>query len=71
MFERTVKNDEAIKAVTGTTPGGARGFFFDDALEAAEALPNQEIVELDKYLHHFLEMSLQLIHSQVSLLQKR
>ena len=42
LFERIAKNDEAIKrTVTGTTPGGARGFFFDDALEAAEALPNQ------------------------------
>ena len=54
LFERIAKNDEAIKkTVTGTTPGGARGFFFDDALEAAEALPNQEIVELDKYLTSF------------------
>ena len=54
LFERIAKNDEAIKkSVTGTTPAGARGFFFDDALEAAEALPNQEIVELDKYLTSF------------------
>jgi hypothetical protein len=54
LFERIAKNDEAIKrTVTGTTPGGARGFFFDDVLEAAEALPNQEIVELDKYLTSF------------------
>jgi len=54
LFERIAKQDEAIKrTVTGTTPGGARGFFFDDALEAAEALPNQEIVELDKYLTSF------------------
>ena len=51
LFDRIAKNDEAIKrTVTGTTPAGSRGFFFDDALEAAEALPNQEIVELDKYL---------------------
>ena len=41
------KQDDAIKkAATATTPGGSRGFFFDDALEAAEALPNQEIVEV-------------------------
>ena len=54
LFERIAKQDEAIKkTVTGTTPAGARGFFFDDALEAAEALPNQEIVELDKYLTSF------------------
>ncbi len=54
LFERIAKNDEAIKkAVTKDTPAGARGFFFDDALEAAEALPNQEIVELDKYLTSF------------------
>ena len=51
LFDRIAKNDEAIKrTVTGTTPAGSKGFFFDDALEAAEALPNQEIVELDKYL---------------------
>ena len=51
LFERIAKQDDAIKkAATATTPGGSRGFFFDDALEAAEALPNQEIVELDRYM---------------------
>ena len=51
LFERIAKQDEAIKkTVTATTPAGSRGFFFDDALEAAEALPNQKIVELDKFL---------------------
>ena len=51
LFENIAKQDDAIKkAATATTPGGSRGFFFDDALEAAEALPNQEIVELDKYM---------------------
>jgi len=54
LFENIAKNDEAIKrTVTGTTPAGSRGFFFDDALEAADALPNQEIVELDDYLTSF------------------
>jgi hypothetical protein len=54
LFDRIVKQDDAIKkTVTRDTPAGARGFFFDDALEAAEALPNQEIVELDKYLTSF------------------
>jgi len=51
LFEKIAKQDDAIKkAATATTPGGSRGFFFDDALEAAEALPNQEIVELDRYM---------------------
>ena len=51
LFENIAKQDDAIKkAATATTPGGSRGFFFDDALEAAEALPNQEIVELDRYM---------------------
>jgi len=51
LFKNIAKQDDAIKkAATATTPGGSRGFFFDDALEAAEALPNQEIVELDKYM---------------------
>ena len=51
LFENIAKQDEALKkAATATTPGGSRGFFFDDALEAAEALPNQEIVELDRYM---------------------
>jgi hypothetical protein len=54
LFDRIAKQDDAIKkAITRDTPAGARGFFFDDALEAAEALPNQEIVELDKYLTSF------------------
>jgi hypothetical protein len=54
LFDRIAKQDDAIKkAITRDTPAGARGFFFDDALEAAEALPNQEIVELDKYLTPF------------------
>jgi hypothetical protein len=54
LFDRIAKQDDAIKkTVTRDTPAGARGFFFDDALEAAEALPNQEIVELDKYLTSF------------------
>jgi hypothetical protein len=56
LFDRIAKQDDAIKkAVTRDTPAGARGFFFDDALEAAEALPNQEIVELDKYLTSFFK----------------
>ena len=56
LFEKLAKQDEAIKkAAKSTTPGGSRGFFFDDPLEAAEALPNQEIVELDKYLTHFFK----------------
>ena len=51
LFENIAKQDKALKkAATATTPGGSRGFFFDDALEAAEALPNQEIVELDRYM---------------------
>jgi hypothetical protein len=56
LFDRIAKQDDAIKkAITRDTPAGARGFFFDDALEAAEALPNQEIVELDKYLTSFFK----------------
>ena len=51
LFERILKQDDAIKkTVTKNTPVGARGFFFDEAIDAAEALPNQKIVELDKYL---------------------
>jgi len=54
LFEKIAKQDDAIKrTVTKNTPAGARGFFFDDALEAADALPNQDIVELDKYLLPF------------------
>ena len=54
LFERLAKQDDAVKAaVTKNTPAGARGFFFDDSLEAAAALPNQDIVELDKYVLPF------------------
>jgi len=54
LFERLAKQDEAVqKAVTKNTPAGARGFFFDDPLKASAALPNQDIVELDKYLLPF------------------
>jgi len=56
LFDRLAKQDEAIKkTVTKDTPVGARGFFFDDPLKASEALPNQEIVELDKYLLPFFK----------------
>ena len=56
LFEKLAKQDDAVKkAVTKNTPAGARGFFFDDALEAAEALPNQDIVELDKFLLPFFK----------------
>jgi hypothetical protein len=43
------------KAVTKNTPAGARGFFFDDPLKASAALPNQDIVELDKFLQPFFK----------------
>jgi len=56
LFERLAKQDLAIKrAVTKTTPAGSKGFFFDDQFKAAEALPNQDIVELDKYLLPFFK----------------
>ena len=56
LFERLAKQDLAIKrAVTKTTPEGSKGFFFDDQFKAAEALPNQDIVELDKYLLPFFK----------------
>ena len=56
LFERLAKQDDAVKAkVTKNTPAGARGFFFDDPLEASAALPNQDIVELDKYLLPFFK----------------
>jgi hypothetical protein len=56
LFERLAKQDEAVqKAVTKNTPAGARGFFFDDPLKASAALPNQDIVELDKYLKPFFK----------------
>ena len=41
--EITQMNDDLIKQ-------GKRGFFFDDELKAARALPNQDIVKLDSYL---------------------
>jgi hypothetical protein len=56
LFEKLAQQDLAIKrAVTKTTPAGSKGFFFDDQFEAAEALPNQDIVELDKYLLPFFK----------------
>ena len=56
LFERLAKQDEAVqKAVTKNTPAGARGFFFDEAIDAANALPNQDIVELDKFLQPFFK----------------
>ena len=56
LFERLAKQEEAVqKAVTKNTPAGARGFFFDDPLKASAALPNQDIVELDKYLLPFFK----------------
>jgi hypothetical protein len=56
LFERLAKQDEAVqKAVTKNTPAGARGFFFDDPVKASAALPNQDIVELDKYLLPFFK----------------
>ena len=56
LFEKLAEQDKAIKrVVTRGTPGGSRGFFFDDQFEAAEALPNQDIVELDKYLLPFFK----------------
>jgi hypothetical protein len=56
LFERLAKQDDAVKkTVTKNTPAGARGFFFDDPLEASAALPNQDIVELDKYLLPFFK----------------
>jgi hypothetical protein len=56
LFERLAKQDDVVKkTVTKNTPAGARGFFFDDPLEASAALPNQDIVELDKYLLPFFK----------------
>ena len=56
LFERLAKQDLAIKrAVTKTRPAGSKGFFFDDQFKAAESLPNQDIVELDKYLLPFFK----------------
>jgi len=51
LFKNLAKKDQEIKkAVTAKTVGGAKGFFFKDALEAAESLPNQEIVDLTDYV---------------------
>ena len=56
LFERLAKQDDAVKAkVTKDTPVGARGFFFDEPLDAQAALPNQEIVALDDYLQPFFK----------------
>ncbi len=56
LFEKLAKQDDAVKlSVTKNTPVGARGFFFDDPLEASAALPNQDIVELDNYLKSFFK----------------
>jgi hypothetical protein len=56
LFEIIAKQDDAVKAkVTKNTPVGARGFFFDEPLDAQAALPNQEIVALDDYLQPFFK----------------
>jgi len=60
LLERLLQNDAAVKAaVTDTAEAGERGFFFtaDEVknLKAERALPNQEIVELDKYLSPFFK----------------
>ena len=56
LFERLAKQDDAVKAkVNKNTPVGARGFFFDEPLDAQAALPNQEIVALDDYLKPFFK----------------
>ena len=60
LLERLLQNDAAVKAaVTDATEAGERGFFFtaDEVknLKAERALPNQEIVELDKYLSPFFK----------------
>jgi hypothetical protein len=60
LLERLLQNDAAVKAaVTDATEVGERGFFFtaDEVknLKAERALPNQEIVELDKYLSPFFK----------------
>lgn len=60
LLERLLQNDAAVKsAVTDATEAGERGFFFDadevKNLTAERALPNQEIVELDKYLSPFFK----------------
>jgi len=60
LLERLLQNDAAVKAaVTDATEVGERGFFFtaDEVknLKAERALPNQDIVELDKYLSPFFK----------------
>ena len=60
LLERLLQNDAAVKAAaTETAEAGERGFFFtaDEVknLKAERALPNQEIVELDKYLSPFFK----------------
>jgi len=60
LLERLGKNDAAAKsAITEATEAGDRGFFFNadevKNLTAERALPNQEIVELDKYLAPFFK----------------
>jgi hypothetical protein len=60
LLERLLQNDAAVKAaVTDATEAGERGFFFNadevKNLTALKALPNQEIVELDKYLSPFFK----------------
>jgi len=63
LLESLAKNDDKIKfdVSSGAKAGGAgeEGFFFtlDDVknLKAERALPNQEIVELDKYLAPFFK----------------
>jgi hypothetical protein len=56
LFEKIGKQDDAVKAkVNKNTPVGARGFFFDEPLDAQAALPNQEIVALDDYLKPFFK----------------
>ena len=60
LLERLLQNDAVAKAaVTDATEAGERGFFFNadevKNLKAEKALPNQEIVELDKYLSPFFK----------------
>ena len=60
LLERLLQNDAIAKAaVTDATEAGERGFFFNadevKNLKSEKALPNQEIVELDKYLSPFFK----------------
>ena len=60
LFEKLAKQDDVIKkGIKESTPGGARGFFFSEEElvdgTAARALPNQDIVELDKYLKSYFK----------------